>query len=113
MKTNQRITVGSLFLGCALGIHPVSQATAQSADPDIAEFAKSLPQDVLCDIARPPQQYLQQMSQRIFSLSPDGIATLAAAELSANRNIANARASAITQILRYDLDGDGTVTARN
>ena len=111
MKKDRRINRGTLALSCALLMNPATSAVAQTSDATLAEFARSLPQDVLRQIAQRPDNFLQQMSQQLFSLSPEGVATPAAAELHASRQQATARANFVTRLLRYDLDGDGTVTA--
>ena len=113
MKTDQsrKTKIRSLLLSCVFAVQAGGMATAQATDPDLSAFAKSLPPEVLRQIGQRQDRYLQQMSQLIFELSPDGVATPAAAAVHTNRQAAVFRSREIMQLLRHDLDGDGDLTA--
>ena len=95
---------------CCLALAVPNGSFAQSPDPELADFANSLPDDVLKRIKQRGVRYLPELSQWIFQISPDGIATPAAAELQRAQQKAVARAREITALLRYDLNGDGNLT---
>jgi len=88
-----------------------SSAFAQTLDQSIEEFAKTLPDEILVRIAQRGVQYLPEITRWIFQISPDGNASLAAAALQGNQQLAVARAREITNLLRYDLNGDGDLSA--
>ena len=100
------LCVGIVF---SLGSGAVAQSETET--DQLADFAKSLPREILQSIVRNQQGFLSEPSSSLLDISPDGIVTPETFELVLNRRIARIRASEIMQVLQYDLNGDGDLTA--
>lgn len=86
-----------------------SGTIAQQSDQSIAGFAQLLPERILKQIVRDKDGVLRQMSNTLFQLAPDGVATVEAIRIFRLRNDAHNRSRALSQFLRFDLDGDGQI----
>ena len=102
----------SFLLWSVVALSLPGLSTAQEKAAGLKAFANALPDDVKRQIARRPDNFLRNMANTVFNIAPDGIVTKEAIEMRDKRNNAGLRVREITQILTYDLDGDGSVSAQ-
>lgn len=85
-----------------------AQTEASSA---VQALAESLPRHITKRILSSKERFIQQVSNDLFRISPDGVATVELIELMAARDRATARARKLAAVFIYDLDGDGIVSS--
>lgn len=99
-----------LLCGALMFAVPQS-ALSESEDEALTRFAYALPANIQCHITRNPARFLQSVAPLLFGISPDGIVTQELVTLKRDRRRADARAERIADILKYDTDGDGGLSA--
>ncbi|NVO57461.1 EF-hand domain-containing protein [Rhodobacteraceae bacterium B1Z28] len=80
-------------------------SSAQEQDP-LPAFANKLSPDVLKQLGRSKEQYMQQAASQIFRYAPDGVLTKEVIDTAAQHHMATRRAKNLTPILSHDLNGD-------
>lgn len=88
----------------------IAQNTDKPIPPAIEATARALPQEVLNNITRRQDQFLRDITNRLFQLTPDGKVTQERIDLWDSVQKATARFGLIGQIIVLDLNGDGNVT---
>ena len=97
------LALAMAFLLCgSLSVH---------AQSNLEDFAAALPDDVKRQIdRRGNSEFIKNSVQQLYQISPDGVLTRSAIALANEHQAAQQRMGFISQILRYDLNGDLAVS---
>ncbi|WP_209016384.1 EF-hand domain-containing protein [Roseibium sp. RKSG952] len=98
------LTIAALSFLVATSEMPAAQE--QENQEEITAFANKLAPDLLRQVSRSKDQYLQQAANQIYRYAPDGVLTKEVVEFAILQHKAQQRASSLMPIMAYDLDGD-------
>lgn len=101
----------TLFVAFTVAVSAPHGTHAQGQQEAFEEFARGLPQELLKQISRGEDRYLESVSRELFKLSPDGVVTKELVELAETRQKVGTRVKKLSLIIQHDLDGNGIVTS--